>query len=281
MAKIYKKIDIHLLLQNFFKSFPRLLGLCARLMPMTLTGISNGYKIKLDLREYHQRSMYLNNYAPVQTDWVKQILKPGSTFIDIGANSGYFTLLAASLVKSSGQVLAFEPSPSPTNKIKKLTIPWVDAIQIGIGDIEEDLDLYLQPKSANLHSPSFVKGAKFAFEKLPQEEVVKVSIRKLDNLPYIQKLSRIDLVKIDTQGFEQNAIKGMVKTIKTGKIKYLMVIFCDRMLSANGSSFDELMSLIKGLGFKIHSKTSLQEIPSSADTASYSVQYFLFEYNDY
>ena len=268
-----KLINIHLLLQIFFKSFPRLLGLCARLMPMTLTGISNGYKIKLDLREYIQRSIYLNNYEPVQTDWVKQILRPGSTFIDIGANCGYFTLLAASLVKSSGQVLAFEPSPSPANKIKKLTIPWVDVIQIGIGDTEEDLDLYLQPKSTNLHSPSFVKSDS-------HEEVLKVSVRKLDNLPYIQKLSRIDLVKIDIEGFEPNALKGMVKTIKTGKIKYLMVEFNSGWLSANGSSCDELMSLIKGLGFKIHSKTSLQETSSLADTASYSNQDFLFEYND-
>ena len=72
-------------------------------MPMTLTGISNGYKIKLDLREYIQRSMYLNNYEPVQTDWVKQILRPGATFIDIGANFGYFTLLAASLVNPLGK----------------------------------------------------------------------------------------------------------------------------------------------------------------------------------
>ena len=243
-------------------------------MPMTLTGISNGYKIKLDLREYNQRSMYLNNYESVQTDWVKQILRPGSTFIDIGANWGYFTLLAASLVKSSGQVLAFEPSPSPANRIKKLTIPWVDVIQIGIGDTEEDLDLYLQPKSTNIHSPSFVKSDSY-------EEVLKVSVRKLDNLPYIQKLSRIDLVKIDIEGFEPNALKGMVKTIKTGKIKYLMVEFNSGWLPANGSSCDELMSLIKGLGFKIHSKTSLQEIPSLADTASYSTQDFLFEYNDY
>ena len=73
----------------------------------------------------------------------------------------------------------------------------------------------------------------------------------------------------------------MVKTIKTGKIKYLMVEFNSGWLSANGSSCDELMSLIKGLGFKIHSNTSLQEITSLADTNSYSTQDFLFEYNDY
>ena len=267
---------MHLLLQEFFKFFPRILGLCARLIPMTLTGNSSGYLIKLNLRECIQRSMYLDNYEPVLTDWVKQILRPGSTFIDIGANSGYFTLLAASLVKSSGRDLAFEPSPEPGNKIKHLAIPWVDVIQIGIGDVEEDLNLYLQPESTNLHSPSFVKSD----SPHKDEEVLKVSVHKFDNIPGIQKISRIDLIKIDIEGFEPNALRGMVKTIKAGKVKYLMVEFNSGWLYANNSSCDELMALIKDLGFKVHSKTSIQEIPRIKNTAAYSTQDFLFKYND-
>ena len=266
---------MHLLLQEFFKFFPRILGLCARLIPMTLTGNSSGYLVKLNLREYIQRSMYLDNYEPVQTDWVKQILRPGSTFIDLGANSGYFTLLAASLVKSSGRVLAFEPSPGPANKIKHLAIPWVDVIQIGIGDVEEDLNLYLLPED-KLNSPSFVRNG----PPHKDEVALKVSVQKFDNIPAIQKLSRIDLIKIDIEGFEPNALRGMVKTIKAGKVKYLMVEFNSGWLSANSSSCDELMALIKGLGFKVHSKTSIQEIPRIKNTAAYSTQDFLFKYND-
>src|ERR1700730_16140389 len=70
-----------------------------------------GYKIKLDLADYIQRSIYLRTFEPRESALIRHYLKPGMTFVDVGANVGYYTLLAASLVGRRGRVLAFEPSP--------------------------------------------------------------------------------------------------------------------------------------------------------------------------
>src|ERR1700730_3314616 len=70
-----------------------------------------GYQIKLDLSDYIQRSIYLSVFEPHESAQVKQYLKEGMTLVDVGANVGYYTLLAASLVGRRGRVLAFEPSP--------------------------------------------------------------------------------------------------------------------------------------------------------------------------
>ncbi len=55
--------------------------------------------------------MDTKTYEPHVTNLVKGILKEGGVFLDVGANIGYFTMLAASLVKANGKVIAIEPNP--------------------------------------------------------------------------------------------------------------------------------------------------------------------------
>ncbi len=70
-----------------------------------------GYSVSLDLGDHIQRLMYMNAYerelGPVLQEWIK----PGMTVIDVGANAGYFTLLAARGTGRSGRVIAVEPAP--------------------------------------------------------------------------------------------------------------------------------------------------------------------------
>ncbi len=75
-----------MMLQHIFRRAPRLLSLCAPLMPVPVYAECHGFRMPLDLREYIQRSIYLGRYEPTQSGWVRSILKPGGTFLDIGAN---------------------------------------------------------------------------------------------------------------------------------------------------------------------------------------------------
>jgi FkbM family methyltransferase len=58
------------------------------------------------------RPCLVNAYEPEETNLVRSVLKPGDTFVDVGANIGWFTLVAASRVGSTGQVVAIEPDPT-------------------------------------------------------------------------------------------------------------------------------------------------------------------------
>lgn len=60
----------------------------------------------------HQYIYYFGVWEPHLTNWIGQQLAPGDTFIDVGANVGYFSLLASRLVGKSGVVVAIEPSPT-------------------------------------------------------------------------------------------------------------------------------------------------------------------------
>jgi|EndMetStandDraft_5_1072996.scaffolds.fasta_scaffold103708_2 hypothetical protein len=71
----------------------------------------NGVRMDLDTSEAIQGQMAVGNYEPTESGWVRQHLRPGSVFVDVGANFGWFTTLALRRVGSRGHVSAFEPSP--------------------------------------------------------------------------------------------------------------------------------------------------------------------------
>ena len=75
-------------------------------------GPSGGLRFECDLRNVLVREAYfIGTYEPQETAIVKRALPRGGTFVDVGANWGYFTLLAAGLVGPQGHVLAIEADP--------------------------------------------------------------------------------------------------------------------------------------------------------------------------
>src|SRR5436190_21982560 len=68
-----------------------------------------GASMELDLADIIQRQIYLGCYEPDCTRWAKRALRPGGVMIDVGANVGYFTALAAARVGLAGRVFAIEP----------------------------------------------------------------------------------------------------------------------------------------------------------------------------
>jgi hypothetical protein len=80
-----------------------------------------GNSMELDLADLIQRQIYQGTFEPRETASVKRYLRPGMTFVDVGANVGYYTALAANLVAGrGGRVVAFEPSPYAFARLKKL-----------------------------------------------------------------------------------------------------------------------------------------------------------------
>lgn len=73
----------------------------------------DGFKLELNPNEdtvtNHIRATHI--WEPISTEIVRQHLKLGDTFVDVGAHVGYYTCLAASIVGDSGKVIAYEPHP--------------------------------------------------------------------------------------------------------------------------------------------------------------------------
>ena len=79
-----------------------------------------GFTFECDLRDAISREVcFTGRYEPLETLLVQSTLRPGMTFVDVGANWGYFTLVASHLVGSSGLVVSLEPDPRLFQFFKK------------------------------------------------------------------------------------------------------------------------------------------------------------------
>lgn len=204
-----------------------------------------GYKIDLDLSDFIQKSIYLNLYERKETALVKNYLKPGMTFIDVGANIGYYTLLSSSLVGREGVVLAFEPSPYAFDilckTIKNNNINQARAIQAGLSDSKGDLQLYL-PKISGNHTPSMIANE--------GGSPIKVPVLTLDEFLTENKIDHVDLMKVDVEGFEPNILKGAESYIRQGKVSAILCELNNFWLECNNSSSIHLHETLKELGYK-------------------------------
>lgn len=85
----------------------------SRISPLREGETFFGAKITCDIRDFIQRRIYFfHNYEPNLTQFVIGAVRPGSTFLDLGANIGYFSLLASRVVGPTGKVISIEASPS-------------------------------------------------------------------------------------------------------------------------------------------------------------------------
>ena len=178
----------------------------------------NGYPMYLIKDEKYITSMLMNkSYEPKTIEWLRNNLKTGQTFVDVGANVGVYTILASKLVGNSGKVYAFEPSTKCfgvlRSNIKLNNCNNVSVFQIGLSNVSGMSKLY-QP-CANSYGQQYIEdvvksnklgSSKFDFnELLNSNKYEEVVVARLESL----LTSPPDVIKIDTEGAERLVLEGM------------------------------------------------------------------------
>lgn len=174
-----------------------------------------GYKIKLDLSDWIQRNIYLRASYRDDTLIIKNILKSGMTFVDIGANIGYFSILASSIVGDEGLVLAFEPNKKLHSKlmetIKINSIKNMKLYNSALGDSEGETFLFTNHEDKNNYTSTLVN--------MGQKEKFKIEINTLDNILEKLNINQVDYMKVDVDGYEPNILRGVKNALGLKKIK--------------------------------------------------------------
>lgn len=201
-----------------------------------------GYRVRLDLGEFIQRHVYLGVFERAETHLVRQWLKPGMSFVDVGANIGYFTLLASSLVGPTGRVFACEPSTYAFARLeatlRENAISQARAFPLALGTEPGTLNLYFTSPTVTNHTPSMVaqEGAR----------AVPVQVCRLDDCIEEWGLEQVDLLKVDVEGFEPRVLAGASKALASGRIRAILCELNDPWLRRVGSSAAELYAFIRG-----------------------------------
>ncbi len=168
-----------------------------------------GGQIYLNLHESPMMvQVAMGTYESAKHAMIRRHLRAGMTFIDVGANMGDFTLLAARLVGSAGTVLSIEPELK-NHSILQRSIDLNDytnirALRIALSDRDGSASLRILGRSTeHTLSPEF-KGLR----------EITVPTRTLDAVVAEQQLKRVDMVKIDVQGWEIEVLRGAAHTLR-------------------------------------------------------------------
>lgn len=168
-------------------------------------------KIKLDIGEWIQQQIYfLDVFDERGINFIKKHLKKGDVFVDVGANIGCYTLIAAKLVGSGGKVFAFEPVGEMHKKLRfNVELNGFKNVTVEKKAVYEKSDvLKLYVSSAENTGMSGI--FRHDTESGVTEEVDAVA---LDDYIAENGIKRLDMVKIDIEGSELFALKGMEKTL--------------------------------------------------------------------
>ncbi|MBL7046008.1 MAG: FkbM family methyltransferase [Parcubacteria group bacterium] len=194
-------------------------------------------------------------FSPGEVKVLKETLKPGMTFVDVGANVGYFTLLAARLVGEGGSVYAFEPEDENfgllKRNVKENGYSNVITEKKALSNCSGNLAFYIDPKNLCAHSLVPKKGRKEVTIEATTFDEYFVGI-----LP--------DVVKIDVEGAEPQVLSGMVESLK--KKPTLIVEFYPEGLRRAGQDPREYLESIESLGYTFFQITESGSVEVSIET---------------
>lgn len=149
-------------------------------------------------------------YEPKVRKIISKNIKEG-VFIDVGANIGKYAIMVGRRLKNKGKVIAIEPMPENFEILKKNiklnNLRNVIPVKCALGNEEGEGFLYLETKGKGAHS--LLSNSPYV-----TQNKIKVKIRKLDNVLKELKIEKVDLIKIDVEGFEAEVLKGARKTLK-------------------------------------------------------------------
>lgn len=183
--------------------------------------------------------------------FLRRFLKQGNCFFDIGANVGLFSLHAAPIVGGKGTIYSFEPTPETFDRFIK---------NIELNDFNnitpENVGLSTTSGEMMFNTASNGYDAWNSFAKLNElglAKQIEVKVVSLDEYILQNKINKIDLVKLDVEGWEYNVLKGAVQLLSGSNSPTFMVEFTEENAFAAGYYCGEIYDFMVSFGYKWYS----------------------------
>jgi FkbM family methyltransferase len=177
-------------------------------------------------------------------------LRPGGVFLDIGANLGYLSAWGMRLVTPAGRVLAIEPTVAMADQLDALAAMnpdyQVDIHRVAAGEAQQDAEIVLA-------GDGMQGSTSLVHDIIPDDIAIgKESVRvvRLDEHINAQDAKSITLVKIDVEGYEFSALKGMEGWFRNGFAAPIICELTPHAYTAQGFNLMEIVEYLASWGYR-------------------------------
>ncbi len=211
--------------------------------PIQLIPIYGGTKGYADLREGMLRLILIDRAFETDFfDLARKLLPADGTFFDVGANFGLMSVGVAGEIAPQSILHIFEPNPRLTSWIEK------SLIQLGHGHF------YVNKYAVSDFSGSIkmnINPHHTGESHVSPDGNETVNCIRLDDYIRSNRIERVDLMKLDVEGFEFAALRGMQESLQQGIVKCLYFEFMKKWLARHGDP-KELLNFLIDCGFELY-----------------------------
>lgn len=228
-----------------------------KLLPKNQIYISPlGFKMNLSLDKQVDKEIFMEIFESETQNFYAEIVKKGMVIFDIGANKGLYSLIAASKIEPDGKIVSFEPAPKAydalVSNILLNNFTTIYPFKVGIADKQGEVIFNICKDDA------YNSIGNNPLKPIKEKQVIKTI--SIDEFCESQNIDKIDLMKIDTEGAEELAIKGGIKTLSKDNGPLIICEYNSKTDYGIANSTG-MFNLLKKMGYSIFQLKSGQLLP--------------------
>jgi FkbM family methyltransferase len=198
-------------------------------------------------------ALALGVYEKAETKVFQTLCRPGMSFVDIGANVGYYTAQAMQVLGTAGSIVALEPEPESYRYLQQTIAANLCASSPTLRPVNAAAGA--RAGHAQLHTNSDNRGDNRLYANALADGACEVDVVAVDDLLAQLGVREVHLVKIDVQGYEGQVLAGMRHTLERATDLAMMFEFWPEGLQRAGSDASEIVASLAAMGYKLYEIT--------------------------
>jgi FkbM family methyltransferase len=207
--------------------------------------------LEFDLSNRVMRTMYFGTFEKDLLAYMRAHLRPGDTFVDVGANIGYLSAYARELVGPRGAVHSFEPVPAYrdalASAVRSAGVANVRVVGMALGDRKGTVPIKISGNENigwNTSAPGLMKEEACI-------QTLEVPVTTLASYLDYHEVSDVRLIKIDVEGAELLVLRGLAPWLARGRRPHLVTELCAEACTLLGSSTREVFAIMEQFGYRL------------------------------
>ncbi len=218
---------------------------------LALSREPSGIRLRCDLRDELAATIFYRGWVDRELEtWLSRWLRPGDTYVDVGAHIGFYVSLALAAIGPSGRVIAFEPLEESYEKLSTSVwevsdrYPNIEIHRAAVGAAPGEATLF-RPTAAWSHQ-TYRASLLPAANRTPSGRVPVVTLDEA-----LETMS-CRLLKIDVEGNEGAILRGARSFLDRRRAEAILMEMNPEALRAAGTTIGALVTLLAAHGYRPH-----------------------------